>query len=303
MSQQIIHTIDLFFQGIPGAIAVYAIPHPDGILLIDCGPGSTTETLQTGLETQGYHLSDITHVLITHIHLDHSGAAGWLAQHGAEICVHPKGAPHLLNPEKLLASAARIYGEMMNSLWGEFIAVPENQLNILHDGQEFQVNELDFKVVDTPGHADHHFAYILNKICFSGDIGGVRLGARRHLSLPMPPPEFHLEKWRSSLTRLREVQITHIAPTHFGIAPDAEWHLNALEQVLDEAESFIEKIMPGSTSIEDLRQQIANWENRRSEQASIDDDTILAQRLANPTYMSADGIQRYWQKYRANGIS
>src|SRR4030042_4609731 len=123
-------TIDLKFMGRANAIAAYLIPHRRGAVLVECGPGSTTTALEVGLSENGFHAEDITDVLLTHIHLDHAGAAGWLARRGARIHVHSAGAPHLLDPEKLLSSAKRIYGDMMDRLWGDFLPVQAGQLNV-----------------------------------------------------------------------------------------------------------------------------------------------------------------------------
>src|SRR3989337_916816 len=126
--------LDLEFQGKSGVIAAYLLPHTRGAALIETGPGSTQATLIRRLSDHGYNPSDITDVLLTHIHLDHAGAAGWLARQGARIYVHANGAPHLLDPEKLLSSAARIYGDQMETLWGEFLPVPGERLSIVYDG-------------------------------------------------------------------------------------------------------------------------------------------------------------------------
>src|SRR6185503_1212923 len=183
MASPSVITLDLNFQGRPHAIAAYLIRHPkgDGAVLIESGPGSTLAALEAGLAEEGLSPRNLTHVLLTHIHLDHAGAAGWLAQQGAEIIVHPVGAPHMLNPEKLLASATRIYGDRMQSLWGEFLPVPENKLRVVEDGEEIVIDELRFTPINTPGHAGHHYAYLFRSkdhtedICFSGDVGGVRI--------------------------------------------------------------------------------------------------------------------------------
>src|SRR5687767_7805741 len=106
-----VRILDLNFKGIPGAIASYLIPHHDGVVLVEAGPGSTTDRLRAALGEEGYKVADVTDVLLTHIHLDHAGAAGWLAGQGARVHVHPNGAPHLINPEKLITSATRIYGD------------------------------------------------------------------------------------------------------------------------------------------------------------------------------------------------
>jgi glyoxylase-like metal-dependent hydrolase (beta-lactamase superfamily II) len=293
-----IHTIDLIFQGLTGSIAVYLIPHKEGIVLVESGPGSTKESLKAGLAKYGFQPTDITDVLLTHIHLDHAGAAGWLSRQGARIHVHPVGAPHLLNPEKLLISAGRIYGDMMESLWGEFLSVPPEQLSVLQDGQALEINGLSFLPVDTPGHAYHHFAYVFEDICFSGDIGGIRLGGTPHIRIPMPPPELHLEKWRESLNRLRKIKFSRIAPTHFGIYEDAVWHLDALERAIDEVDQWIEMVMPSNPSLEELRKAFMEWTQQIFHEQGLDPMQVSLHEAANPSFMSADGIQRYWLKIR-----
>ena len=142
MAQTRIVTLDLNFQGRPHAIASFLIRHGDAVVLIESGPGSTLSSLEAGLAKEGLSPRDITHVLLTHIHLDHAGAAGWLSRQGAQIFVHPIGAPHLLNPEKLIASATRIYGDRMGTLWGEFLPVDQNQLTVPKDAEEIAIGEL-----------------------------------------------------------------------------------------------------------------------------------------------------------------
>src|SRR6185503_16739075 len=175
MAQTRVITLDLNFQGRPHAIASYLIrpPKGDAAVLIESGPGSTLASLEAGLAREGLSPRDVTHVLLTHIHLDHAGAAGWLARQGAQIYVHPVGAPHMLNPQKLLASAARIYGDRMESLWGEFLPVPENRLKVPKDGETIVVGNLEFVPLHSPGHAEHHYAYMFEDMIFCGDVGGV----------------------------------------------------------------------------------------------------------------------------------
>jgi glyoxylase-like metal-dependent hydrolase (beta-lactamase superfamily II) len=306
MSQKTIHTIDLEFQGLKGAIAVYVIPHRAGIVLVECGPGSTIPNLKKSLEKLGYSFSDITDVFLTHIHLDHAGGAGRLAQEGARIHVHRVGSPHLLNPDRLLASAARIYGELMDTLWGEFLPVPKERLSVLHDEDQVEVNGMCFRALDTPGHANHHFAYIFEDVCFSGDIGGVRIGGLKHLRIPMPPPEFHLEKWRDSVDRLQAEfergAFARIALTHFGIYEDAGWHLREISQGLQEVESWMEEVMPTAPEINALRHKFSQWTEEVSKKKGLDPRMLNVQEAANPAFMSADGIQRYWQKFRQEGV-
>jgi glyoxylase-like metal-dependent hydrolase (beta-lactamase superfamily II) len=292
------HTLDLNFLGLPEAIAVYLIPHRQGALLVECGPGSTLPALQQALQQLGYRPGDVTDVLLTHIHLDHAGAAGWWARQGARIHVHPVGAPHLLNPEKLLSSAQRIYGEAMERLWGEFLPTPQESLNILQDGVEVEIGGVRLLPLDTPGHAEHHFVYIFEEMCFSGDIGGVRLAGEKHLRLPMPPPEFHPGKWRASVQRLRAAGFRRIAPTHFGVFDDAAEHLQAIERALDEVEAWMEATLPADPPAGALNQAFLDWARRRSLGEGVSEETLQRYEAANPSWMSTYGIQRYWKKNR-----
>ena len=298
MHDRIIHTLDLKFMGTYGAIASYLIPHSNGAVLIECGPGSTLDTLIETLEYHGFKPGDVTDVFLTHIHLDHAGAAGWLAQQGARIYVHPIGAPHLHNPEKLLASAERIYGDMMGTLWGEFLPVPSENLIVLQDRDIVEIDGMSFEAINTPGHANHHFVYLLDNVCFSGDIGGIRLAGLHRLRIPMPPPEFNLEKWRSSLSVLRSLDIQQIAPTHFGVYSDPSRHLDALAIELDTVEQWIESIMPGDPPLEALTDKFLSWVRERAIEDGLNLEHSDVFELANPSWMSPLGIMRYWHKYR-----
>lgn len=293
-------TLDLHFQNCPNAIASYLIPYQKGLILIESGPGSTQGELVRNIRELDYSLQDITHVLLTHIHLDHAGAAGWLSeQSGATVYVHQRGAPHMLDPSRLLASAARIYQEKMDQLWGDFLPVPEKQLVILEDGMEIQIGSYTFRALDTPGHANHHLAYILDEVCFSGDVGGVRIGSsgKQHLRIPMPPPEFHPPRWRESIAKLKKDKISRIAPTHFGIFDDVDWHLDSVLRELDAAEEWMHKIMPRDLPIEELRIEFLNWVKNSSMELGVSEVTLDAFEKANPSGMSADGMKRYWDKY------
>ena len=298
MAKTPVITLDLNFQGRKQAIAAYLIPHSSGVVLIECGAGSTLPGLQTALAEHGYSVADVTHVLLSHIHLDHAGAAGWLARQGAEVYVHPVGAPHMLNPEKLLASAARIYGDRMDELWGEFLSVPDDRLTVAEDAQEIVIGNLHFLPIDTPGHAYHHYAYLFEDICFSGDIGGVRIPGFPYMRIPMPPPELHLERWRESVKRLRREKFNRIAPTHFGIFDDPDWQLNELEKNLDAVSRWLEDVMPAAPPIEELRQLFSDWMDEQARKSGLSETVTKVYEVANPVGMSADGLQRYWKKYR-----
>ena len=304
MAKTEVITLDLNFQGKTQAIASYLVKHSSGVVLVECGPGSTLPALLAALKSHGYSSADVTHVLLTHIHLDHAGSAGWWGRQGAQIIVHPVGAPHMLNPEKLLASAARIYGDKMEMLWGEFLPVPEDRLRIVNDGEEIAIGNLRFLPINTPGHAEHHYAYLFEDVCFTGDVGGVRIPGYPYLRLPMPPPELHFGKWRETLIRLRKEKFNRIAPTHFGIFNDPQWHLDFLESELNATEKWLETVMPVEPTAEELRQKFTDWMNEQGAEQGLNADAVRAYGLACPLGMSADGLMRYWKKVRlAEGAS
>lgn len=298
MVEPLIQTIDLNFLGRTTTIAAYLVPHSDGGILVETGPGSTVPNLIAGLQQCGYEVKQITDVFLTHIHLDHAGASGWLAQQGCQIHVHENGAAHLIDPQKLLASARRLYGDRMEMLWGEFLPVPANKINIMHDESVVQVGNLSIRALDVPGHASHHLAYLIGDACFSGDIGGIRLSHQKYLSLPMPPPDLNLEQWTESIMHIQRHAPLRIIPTHFGIYPDAEWHLQAVLSAIEESKAWIESRMPGNPSLEDLRQRFIEFEQDRAKKYVVEASVVQGQQIANPSFMSADGLFRYWNKYR-----
>jgi len=299
MAKPHIVTIDLHFQDKTQAIASYLIKHNDGAILVESGPGSTLPALQAGLAKEGLSTRDVTHVLLSHIHLDHAGAAGWLSQQGAKIFVHPNGAPHLLNPEKLIASATRIYGDRMHPLWGEFLPVAEDQLTAVKDEEEIVVGSLRILPLHTPGHAEHHCCYLFEDVCFTGDVGGVRIPGYQYMRAPMVPPELNFSKWLTTLSRLRALKFSRIAPTHYGIFDDADWHLNTLQTILEETEKWLEEVMPTDPSMDELRAKYEAWMQQQSDTQHLSEDVIRAYTLANPLGMGADGMMRYWKKVRS----
>lgn len=299
MAKTSVITLDLNFQGRMQTIASYLIKHSTGAILIESGPGSTLSALKAGLAANGLSVADVTHVLLTHIHLDHAGAAGWLARKsGADVYVHPVGAPHLLNPEKLIASAARIYGDKMQALWGEFLPVPQNQLKVPKDAEAIKIGNAEFIPLNTPGHAEHHYSYLFEDVCFSGDVGGVRISGYPYLRVPMPPPELHFGKWRESVARLKKEKFARIAPTHFGMFDDPEWHLSEVEKSLDAAEGWLEKVMPSAPQVDEMKQMFGEWMAEQSREQGLSAEAVKAYELANPLGMSVDGLLRYWKKVR-----
>ena len=170
----------------------------------------------------------------------------------------------------------------------------------MQDNDELQVGSLCFRALNTPGHAEHHYVYQFEDLCFSGDVGAVRIPAYPYLRIPMPPPEFHLEKWRASLLSLQKANFKRIAPTHFGIFEDVDWHLNSIHTALDEVDIWLNKNMPGDPPLEILRDSFLAWMADQARREGLDPVAVEAYRLANPLEMSVDGLLRYWKKFRVS---
>jgi glyoxylase-like metal-dependent hydrolase (beta-lactamase superfamily II) len=291
-----IHPLDLNFQDTPNVIASYLIVGPAGPALVETGPASTLETLKARLDEHGYTPADIRHVLVTHIHLDHAGAAGWWARQGAQVYVHHVGAPHLVDPSRLLTSAKRIYGDAMDVLWGETLPAPAERVQDLHDGDKVEAGGLTFTALDTPGHARHHLVFRLGEVAFTGDAAGVRLPGSAFISLPAPPPEFDLEAWQKTVTRLLDLDLTTLYPTHFGPVESARQHLEALAGLMDQSAEFVRERMQAGSERDAIVQQYVSWNRERAPSYGLSESDLRRYETVNPTFMSVDGLMRYWHK-------
>lgn len=298
MTQAAVHTIDLNFQGNREAIAAFLIIGPRGPVLLECGPGSCLDTLQAGLARHGVAPRDIQDVLVTHIHLDHAGSAGWWARQGARIHVHHVGAPHLINPTKLLASAARIYGDRMQTLWGEYLPTPAANVHALQDGDVVAAGGLEFRAHDTPGHARHHLVYQLGDEAFTGDVAGIRLSARPHARIPTPPPEFDREAWHASLARLRGLRLRRLHLTHFGQVEQVGTHWDEVERLLDQCTDQARADLDAGLDRDAMVARFAAEELTRLNASGLGPADQQAYLSAGPTGMSVDGLIRYWSRRR-----
>lgn len=291
-----IYTLDLNFQNVPHTIAAYLIIGAEGPVLVETGPGSTLDTLQSQLALYGVQPADVKHVLVTHIHLDHAGAAGWWACQGAQVYVHPFGAPHLINPDRLLKSANLIYGDRMKPLWGEFLAAPADKVTVVEDGDVINVAGLNLKAIETPGHARHHHVYRVEDVAFTGDITGILMPGLPLIDVPAPPPEFDLEAWAISLDKLLAENLQTIYPTHFGPLTAVRETLVALKALLPETAFFVKEQMAARKSRDELVTIYNEWNRSRARAAGLAEAAIRQYEVSNPWYMSVDGIMRYWRK-------
>lgn len=292
--------VDLKFLGHPQIIATAVLHGPASVALVDPGPSTTLPALEAALETKGMRLADVTAVVLTHIHLDHAGATGTLVRRlpGATVYVHERGARHLIDPTRLLDSANRLYGDLRERLWGEFLAVPKERIRALTGGETIEVSGRRLETIYTPGHASHHVCYFdrSSGVAFTGDVAGVRRGSGRYVMPPTPPPDIDLDLWNESLDRVLAWDPDTLFVTHFGPWQGARGHLEEMRERLADwarraralvarrdldraarAEAFVREIL------EELRRVMPEPEVEFYQRAGRIDYSWL-------------GLERYWMK-------
>ncbi len=249
--------IDLQFRGSPRVIATALINGPGGLTLIDPGPTSCLPALEAGLRDRGLTLRDVRTLLLTHIHLDHAGAAGTIVERvpGIRVYVHERGAPHMIDPEKLLASVTRLYGDQMDTLWGAFLPVPASQVTVLTGGERLDISGTSMRVAYTPGHAKHHVSFLDERagMAYVGDTAGIRITGD-YLLAPTPPPDIDIEAWQSSLDVIDAWQPVSLFLTHFGPVTPARAHLARFRTTLTAmAEAVRDAMKAGGSEEEQIR--------------------------------------------------
>lgn len=276
-----LHAIDLHFLGEEHEIAAYLIETSDGLALFDCGPASTLESLHAGLRDHGLELTDIRHLLLSHIHLDHAGAAGALvAEHpGLTVWVSPIGAPHLVDPSRLEASARRLFPNF-DALWGPLTPVPEANIRIA----EGEV--IGWEAFATPGHASHHVSYLRDGTLLAGDACGVRILPSNYVQPVAPPPDIDLEAWRRSIDEIERRAPDRLALIHFGVVDGVGEHLDLLRDTLT---LWAERVRDGMSEEEFVAAVSAD--------AGEDADRYAA---VFTFAMSWQGLRRYWDKRAAD---
>jgi glyoxylase-like metal-dependent hydrolase (beta-lactamase superfamily II) len=293
-----IHILDTRQLGYAGIVAATALETNDGIALFDTGPESTFDNVVVDLQKAGFEPKDVRHVFLSHIHFDHAGAAWRFAELGSKIYVHPRGAPHLIHPAKLVESATRIFGDDMQRLWGGFAPVAADKVKVLEDNEVVRVPPFEIRAIATPGHASHHHVYHWADNVFGGDVAGVRIGNGPPIP-PFVPPELHVESWRESIARIRTLSAANLYLPHFGkIGGPIDEHLDRLdERVAKWAEWFREKIRSGANE-EQLRSEFAALEHSEIGTAVTRHTSLVTlYEAADPSYMAVGAATRYWKKY------
>jgi glyoxylase-like metal-dependent hydrolase (beta-lactamase superfamily II) len=278
--------IDLRHQATERVVGVYLLETVDGPALHECGPSTSISELKAGLRARGLELTDLRHLLLSHIHLDHAGAAGSLVREHPTLQVHvsPVGAPHLVDPSRLERSARRLYGDLFDALWGELAPVPEENIRLTGD------RVLGLDCFPSPGHASHHVCYVDGDgTLYAGDAAGVRIVPGRHVIPASPPPDIDVEGWYRTLDEIERRRPDRLALVHFGVVDDVAEHL------------------------ETTRSQLALWTERVGGGMSEDEFVALSRAElhaddgphASEAYekgasfaQSWEGLERYWRKRR-----
>ena len=271
--------LDLRHLGRERVIGSYLIETDDGLALQDCGPSTCIPELKARLAERGLGLQDVRHLLLSHIHLDHAGATGVLVREhpGLQVHVSEVGAPHLVDPGRLEASARRLYGDDFDRLWGELAPVPQENVHAV--GAE----TLGLATFPTPGHAGHHVCYLdAEETLFAGDAAGVRIQPGAFVLPPTPPPEVDLDAWEQTLDEIEARAPQRLALIHFGVATDVERHLAELRARLRE---WAERVRDGASEAEFGAMAAADLGDDRG-----------AYEQAMPFWQSYAGLKRYWDK-------
>jgi len=275
--------LDLFHCGDERRIASYLVETDDGLALFDCGPTSCLPALREALAARGVELRDLRHLLLSHIHLDHAGAAGALVRENPALTVHVSeiGAPHVVDPSRLEASARRLYGDLFDELWGELAPVPAENVRVASD------HVVGLECFPSPGHAWHHVSYLHEDgTLYCGDVAGVRIAPGRFVFAPTPPPEVDLDAWERSIDEMERRAPPRLALIHFGVFDDVERHLTALRETMHAWGEYVAHGMDEATFIAAARADLVRSDPEEAE----------AYVRAAPLWHCYLGLERYWRK-------
>lgn len=290
--------IDVEYLGQSRYIAC-ALLEGDSPVIIDPGPTVSLPALEQGLRRAGLSVDDLAGVLLTHIHLDHAGASGTLVKRNPRLTVyvHRRGARHMIEPGRLLRSAERLYGDQMDALWGDFLAVPEDNVRPLEGGETLELAGRRIEVAYTPGHASHHVSYLdtSNGTAFVGDTAGIRIFDNAFVLPVTPPPDIDLEAWETSLGKIEAWNPERLFVTHFGPSHAVGEHLAEFRERLAE---WANTVRGGLASDVNNDTCVETFTDAVLEQltAGVPPNEIPLYQQGGAPEMSWRGLARYWTK-------
>jgi glyoxylase-like metal-dependent hydrolase (beta-lactamase superfamily II) len=291
--------LDLDFQDVDGIIGSYLLPKEDGWALVEVGPTTCRAHLLTALGRAGVEPHEVKDVLMTHVHLDHAGAAGSLVQAlpQATFYIHEAGAPHLLDPSKLQASARRAWGPASDVLWGDILPVPPARLRSLRGGESLPLaHGASLKVIATPGHARHHLAFFDTATAgvFTGDGAGVLLPGARHVRPAVPPPDLDIPELLRSLEIMASLQPRWLYFSHFGPADHAEERLREAGTNVRRWETVALEVARKGGSVEAISEALSQEEQARSRAEGESEGFAQKANRISGLELAAQGLLRYF---------
>lgn len=296
MSEPII--IDTKMHGFEGITGTFLLRGTEATALLESGPKSSIDNVLAGLEREGVERLDW--IVVTHIHLDHAGAAGTLAQRfpEAQVAVHPVGAPHLVDPSKLWSSATRIYGEEMETLWGGIDPLPEERIHVVEDGDVIDLGDRKLTALETPGHAGHHHAYLddATGYLFTGDALGVSPQGINAFRPATPPPEFNLEMALDSIERVRAsgadaVWLTHYGPVDGTVDGACDQAGDALRQWAE----WVERARASTREVDGVTKSVQE-QDRKEMAGHLNEQAANRMEMTTSYRMNVSGYMRYFDK-------
>ncbi len=298
------HLIDVHFRGRPEYLGCYVVEAGAGVILVDPGPSSTLAELEDGLRLGGLSIDNVSTILLTHIHLDHAGATGTLVARNPsiQVYVHQRGARHMIDPERLLASAARLYGDRMDELWGPIVAVPAGNVATVEGDETIIVGGRGLLVEHTPGHAKHHVSYFDpgTGLAYVGDALGVRIDNRPYVIPATPPPDVDLTGWAEATARIRAWNPTLLCPTHFGPARPVQQHIDEHERRLADWAAIVQADLDSGVDDEACAARFRQRVEHDLEAALPGDaDTYIANSGAVDSWW---GLARYFRTVAAGTV-
>ena len=295
--------VDLNFLGRPEIIATAILHGAAGVALIDPGPSTTLDNLTTALTRKGIRFDDVRQILVTHIHLDHSGSVGSIVAKfpHIEVVVHERGAPHLADPSKLVASAGRLYQQDMDRLWGEIAPVDRARLKMIEGGDRLMVAGRELETAYTPGHASHHVSFFdpESRVAFVGDTAGICRADSPYVMPPTPPPDIDVETWRQSAAKILAWDPDTLFLTHFGPRGGARQHFQAMFENIDGWSRIVRRLLADHAIQDGERQQQFVDEAYREIKRKIGETDAADYVRAGGLNYSYQGLARYWRKHAA----
>jgi glyoxylase-like metal-dependent hydrolase (beta-lactamase superfamily II) len=275
--------IDLLHREMSRTVGCYVVETGEGLALFDCGPTTCLPALKAGLARRGLELRDIRHLLLSHIHLDHAGATGSIVREHPALQVHVSevGAPHLIDPSKLEASARRLYGDEFDALWGELVPVPAENIHIAGE------SVVGLECFPSTGHASHHVSMLHDDgTLYAGDSAGVRIAPAGFVLPPTPPPDIDLEAWEDTIAATERRRPMRLALTHFGVFEDVSEHLDRLRTTLRQ---WSDRVAHGMDEPTFVAAALADCRASDPGEADVYD-------RAASTAQCFLGLERYWRK-------